>query len=88
MTAASEPVLEPVSFSAIHGWKTDDLSEALAAFRRSCAEINNVGRAFDRTVRFGGGRQDWLHVCAQALSVRDARSLLEEHFQPYRPKEA
>ncbi len=84
VSADAKAVLEPVLFSAIAGWTADDANEALAAFRRSCAEISDVGRAFDRKVRFGGDRQDWSHVCGIAGYASDARAFFEQHFRAYR----
>lgn len=84
MIAKNEPILEPVSFSAIEHWAADDLSGALAAFTRSCAEISDVGRAFGRNVSFGGERKDWLQICVQAGDASDARAFFEHHFQAYR----
>jgi membrane-bound lytic murein transglycosylase A len=83
MHGVTRPLLEPVSFSSIAGWQADDGGEALSAFRRSCLEIEEQGRAFDRGVRFGGARRDWLSVCAGAKQATDARQFFERNFQAW-----
>ena len=62
MPACAETILEPVAFAALDGWTSDDHGAALAAFRRSCGEIVAGARAFERPVRFGGRREQWLGV--------------------------
>ncbi len=75
--------LKPLSFAQIHGWLEHDFTPALAAFRSSCAEIVQNGRAFNREVRFGGIREDWLPVCSAASGARvQAREFFEDRFQP------
>ena len=60
MTAAAKPILKALPFAQIEGWSADDHDAALAAFRRSCEEILESGHGFERDVRFGGQRADWL----------------------------
>lgn len=80
MTAAAKPVLEPVRFEQIEGWAADNHGAALAAFRRSCEEIKLLGRAFQRDVRYGGLRSDWLQVCDRAWQAKSARQFYEKEF--------
>lgn len=79
-TMAAAEIFTPVSFSSLGGWMADDHGTALEAFRRSCAEIESEGRAFDRPITYGGARADWLDVCARAETARNARGFFEENF--------
>lgn len=81
--AAGVKIFERVEFPAIAGWAGDDHAAALAAFRRSCAEIVDEGRAFQRPVKFGGNRKEWMEVCRAATDATDAtdpRRFFETHF--------
>jgi membrane-bound lytic murein transglycosylase A len=82
MTASAKPILEKTDYRSISGWSQGKHDEALVAFRRSCAEIIAEGRAFLRSVRFGGRRDDWLNVCGKAGAAREARVFFEENFTP------
>jgi membrane-bound lytic murein transglycosylase A len=85
----SEPRLERLSFDGISGWEHDDLSQAFAAFARSCSEIVKNGRGFTRKVMFGGKRTDWLSVCSDAVALGSqvsavrAREFFETRFKPF-----
>jgi peptidoglycan lytic transglycosylase A len=72
-------VLEKIDVAAIPGWRDDDHRAALAAFQRSCAEIIAEGRAFQRPVKFGGSRNEWVSVC-EAADAPAARHFFETHF--------
>ncbi|MGH6821267.1 MAG: murein transglycosylase A, partial [Methylocella sp.] len=65
-------------------WAKDDHAAALAAFKRSCAEIAATGKGFERKVTFGGTREQWLAVCVKAQKAGDARRFFEENFQPFK----
>ena len=89
MAAPDQPsVLHKIEFAAIPGWRNTDLALSLAAFRRSCTEIIEEGRAFARKPEFGGTREDWLPVCQAAAGARDARGFFETHFTPLRVSDA
>ena len=81
VNAADMKVLERVEFPAIAGWRDDDHGSALAAFRRSCAEIIAEGRAFGRPVRFGGSRSEWVAVCRAAAHAADSRRFAHDCWQ-------
>jgi len=91
MTAAAA-VLVPVPYGSLKGWAEDDHQAALVAFKRSCAEIQAEGRAFGRSVAYGGSREDWLPVCERAGHANDARRFFEQEFtalavnDPVRPE--
>jgi len=53
MAASAGETLHPVTFDDLPGWTEDDHAAALTSFRRSCAEIRDAGRAFQRDIRFG-----------------------------------
>lgn len=78
--------LQPVSFADLRGWENDNHKEALAAFHRSCIEIINEGKAFNRAVMYGGSREDWLSLCLKK-PVKDARSFFETEFIPFLVKD-
>jgi membrane-bound lytic murein transglycosylase A len=82
MSAAAKPILEPTTFEDIAGWDAADHKTALAAFRRSCAEIETSGSAFARKVLFGGTRRDWLAICEKLKSAKDPRTFFEAAFTP------
>jgi membrane-bound lytic murein transglycosylase A len=76
-------VLEPADFSSLEGWTSDNLGNAMEAFRRSASEILEAGRAFSRPVKFGGLKQDWFAACRAALKSSDAKSFFETEFRLY-----
>ncbi len=80
MTGEAKPILEAVPFDRITGWAADDHAAALAAFQRSCQEIINVGHGFQRHVRFGGSRAEWLAVCKNASQAKSPRQFFETEF--------
>ncbi|MGE4250706.1 MAG: murein transglycosylase A [Parvibaculaceae bacterium] len=82
MSAAARPVFEPTDFPAIAGWADADHAAALATFKRSCAEIEATGHAFQRKVAYGGTRRDWLAVCHRLKAATDARRFFEAAFTP------
>jgi membrane-bound lytic murein transglycosylase A len=84
MTAAPRPILEKTSYASIAGWAGARHEKAFAAFRRSCAEIIETGRAFERPIRFGGARGDWLEVCEKTARADQLKSFFEANFTPLR----
>ncbi len=72
--AATYPTLKPVNWSAVTFWQEDAVSEAWAAFMRSCSTLVK--------------RTAWQAVCAEASGMAapgDAavRTFFEQRFQPY-----
>ncbi len=92
MTAETKPILSAVSFAQIEAWADDNHGAALAAFQRSCTEILASGHGFEREVRFGGKRVDWLEACENAVHAKSARQFFEKEFtalkiaDPVRPE--
>jgi membrane-bound lytic murein transglycosylase A len=92
MTGEAKSILGPIPFEEIEGWRADDHDAALAAFKRSCAEIVNTGHAFDRPVEFGGNRSEWVDVCKAAVVAKRPRQFFETEFvalavtDPVRPE--
>jgi membrane-bound lytic murein transglycosylase A len=80
--ARAATVLEPISFSALEGWRSDDHAAAFGAFSRSCEEIVEKGAGFSRPVEFGGHRADWLDVCERARQTSGPRQFFENEFVP------
>lgn len=90
---AAEPTLElhPTSFDELDGWRGDDPSQALTAFRSSCNKLEV--RAPDEPMgpdRVFGRVADWQLVCRAAVELpepartADARAFFERWFVPYR----
>ena len=80
MTGEAKPILHAVPFEKIAGWAADDHAAALAAFQRSCQEIIATGHGFERHVRFGGTRAEWLAVCENAAQAKNPRQYFETEF--------
>ncbi len=80
MIAEAKTALRQIDISKIAGWAEDDHAAALATFQRSCEEIITTGSAFNRLVRFGGARADWLAVCAAAAKATSPRAFFETEF--------
>jgi membrane-bound lytic murein transglycosylase A len=81
-------ILRPTSFSQLTGWQDDRAAEALAAFRQSCAVIENQSPTadFDRH-RIAGRYGDWQTLCREAAAVAPgddaaARAFFERGFIP------
>lgn len=82
MSAKANPLLEETEYRAIAGWTDADHEAALAALKRSCAEIEATGYAFARQVAYGGTRHDWLAMCGKLKTATNARSFFEAAFTP------
>ncbi len=83
MTNPDSKILSRIAFRDIPGWNEDDHDAALLAFRNSAAEILRKGSGFERPVRFGGERRDWVSLCELANSTADGRAFFESSFVPY-----
>ncbi len=87
---AATPAYEVLSFDNLPGWRSDNQSDALNAFRRSCARIMKLApdAPLDATTATGfyGAARDWRGPCTQAASVRSgagpARVFFERWFLP------
>jgi membrane-bound lytic murein transglycosylase A len=77
--------LEPVEWSAVPGWTTDDHLAAFVAYRNSCQALRRVARPSEHGAIFNALRD----VCRRAagLEPRDAaaaRAFFEQNFEPVR----
>jgi membrane-bound lytic murein transglycosylase A len=77
--------LEPVQWSDLDGWTTDDHAAAFATFLSSCKPFLAARRPADPRPIYGAL---W-RVCRQAAAAKpagedSARNFFEEHFQPVR----
>ena len=88
-TGDDKLTLAAATFDDLPGWKDDAQSEALAAFVRSCAQLDAMkdGERIGAGP-FGGKAKDWRAACAGAKRVADgddaaARAFFEKHFAPY-----
>jgi membrane-bound lytic murein transglycosylase A len=82
--------LEPVTFTAIPGWDSDNHNEALGAFLKSCSAIAKQ----DDNETIGQGQLQapaatWKTICRRATTLASsdasyARAFFEESFTPYR----
>ncbi len=87
-------VLKQATFKDLPGWEKDRHGEAMQAFRRSCAVIENA----DPAARLGGKKvagknKDWLPACEAAAQVPDgddaaAKKFFEDHFKPWAATES
>jgi membrane-bound lytic murein transglycosylase A len=77
--------LEPVQWTELASWKTDDHLAAFAAYQASCQALRKIRRTDDRGQIFGAL---W-NVCRNAIDLRPrdadaARAFFEHNFQPVR----
>jgi len=77
---------EPLSFTALAGWRDDDQKEAFEAFLKSCGAILNGTRAMRTARPFYGAL---FKVCERAMSAGEldrnaARAFFEANFRPLR----
>lgn len=61
---------EPVAWSGIEGWQSDQVAQAWSAFLNSCRVL--------------GARAEWMNVCAAASASGASREFFEANFTPYR----
>lgn len=83
--------LDKIGFSDLAGWQDDAQSAALAAFRRSCAEMATApdDQPLDVAGGVGGRLADWRGACDAAGAVAEgeddaAREFFEARFTPFR----
>ncbi len=86
-------ILEPASSRDLPGWNDDDPTDALAAFRRSCATLlrGDQSRLVGPDGRFGR-RADWAPVCraAETVAAGDAagvRRFFADSFTVWRARD-
>ena len=77
---------EPLSFSALDGWKDDDMGAAFGTFLKSCGAILNGTGAMRAAHPFYGAL---FKVCERAVSAGpldgdQARAFFEDNFKPMR----
>jgi len=88
-TTPKPPVTQPPllrltrsDFSALPGWKNNNLDTALASFQRGCAVLMQKPDASPMGgAGYAGTVGDWRPVCAAAQG--DARAFFEKNFAPY-----
>lgn len=78
--------LTPARFSDVPGWANADLTPALGAFRRQCANwrVRGPEAAVGSGARYGGRVADWLPACGASDSVAPGgeRAFFEANFIP------
>jgi membrane-bound lytic murein transglycosylase A len=90
-TWAEEPLkladaqLEPIEWTELASWRTDDHLAAFAAYRTSCQALHKTPRTDDRGPIHGAL---W-NVCRKAIDLQPkdsntARNFFEQNFQPVR----
>jgi membrane-bound lytic murein transglycosylase A len=77
--------LEPIKWTELASWPTDDHLAAFAAYQASCRALRKMRHTDDRRAIYGAL---W-NVCRKALDLRPqdtetARTFFEENFQPVR----
>jgi membrane-bound lytic murein transglycosylase A len=91
--------LRPLAYEQLAGWDADDPREALGAFARSCAKLEQYDAATPMgTSPWFGAVGDWRAACADAAtavqnsaaqgstaegSAAEVRDFFEGHFSPY-----
>jgi membrane-bound lytic murein transglycosylase len=89
--SAEEPLkladsqLEPVNWTELANWRTDDHLAAFAAYRTSCQALRKIPRTDDHGPIHGALR----NVCRKAIDLQPkdsdtARTFFEQNFQPVR----
>jgi membrane-bound lytic murein transglycosylase A len=89
--SAEEPLkladsqLEPVHWTELASWRTDDHLAAFAAYRTSCQALRKIPRTDDHGPLHGALR----NVCRKAIELQPkdsdaARTFFEQNFQPVR----
>jgi len=86
--------LSETRFEALQGWTQDRVSDAIPAFRRSCARLAAVpaDRALG-TPALPMTAGDWVESCAALRSIRDgdeaaARAFFQSRFTPFRASDS
>lgn len=82
----SNAQLEPLAFTALEGWSSDNLGEAYAAFGKSCSAILNGTKAMREARPLYGAL---FNICQRAsdagpLEGDKAREFFEANFRPVR----
>lgn len=79
-------ILYPASYNDLKGWRQDDLSQAMLAFRKSCDRIMmqpDDGKAFGPDPLFGT-YGDWKKACLAPITQGRTREWFEENFSVWR----
>lgn len=76
--------LSPVSFASVPGWQQDDQSQALVAFRKSCAVMmkRDPNASVSPTV-IAGRIADWLPACRAAQGNVLPKAFFQQYFNAY-----
>ncbi len=94
--------LEPLPFSAIPGWNTDDHAAAFASFLKSCARLNAIAAGRAKAAAGPAAppppNAELLAICSAALALERqsagritpaaAKSFFETRFTPHRVRHA
>src|SRR5262249_55553577 len=78
--------LEPIKWSELAGWTSDDHLAAFAAYQKSCQGLLKIRRAGERHRELSAALSN---VCREAANLRSpereaARTFFEQNFQPVR----
>lgn len=85
--AERELAFKATSFDSLPGWRSDNLAEALTAFKISCAALMSQSASKALSARLGGRAADWAEVCSASGAVPEAdgtaaRAFFERNFTP------
>lgn len=79
--------LSKTSFENLKGWQDDDHSDALIAFKKSCAKYQKMpaNKKLHNT-SLGGTYSIWQEVCSKADEYDNPKEFFESNFTPYAVK--
>ncbi len=80
-------VLTKVTYSKLTGWQSDDLSQAMLAFKKSCDKYITIPAAKKFHINNASGRySNWQQVCAKTDAYASDKQFFESNFTPYAVK--
>jgi membrane-bound lytic murein transglycosylase A len=84
------PVLTPVSYTDLPGWRGDSMQDAPVAFARSCEKLVKIPA--NTPFKPQGTYGDWHRVCNAFIAMQDVdaptfKAFIEHWFTPYQVKD-
>lgn len=81
---ATDLTLQPVAFSALPGWASDNQAASLSAFKKSCTVMmkRSAGTPVAPTA-IAGKISDWQQACNAASTATDPKQFFQNYFNAY-----